>query len=149
VSRSPSNRRCPRWTTGRRCEQQTVFTIFRLQHSPPPLPGADPGCTQLCRRRLNSHSMWAIFEPSSQYMPHFDVSFALSESVREDQTGLQSFRSMRRIEARRKNASAVRLRFSQSLASLRQRLSQAIVRSTIQRWCRPSCGWNLAWRDLR
>ena len=55
------------------------------------------------------------------------------ESVREDQTGLQSFRSMRRIEARRKNASALRLRFSQSLASLRQRLSQARVRSTIQR----------------
>ena len=41
---------------------------------------------------------------------------------------------MRRIEARRKNASALRLRFSQSLASLRQRLSQAMVRSTIQRW---------------
>jgi len=33
----------------------------------------------------------------------------------------------------RKNARAFRLRFSQSLASLRQRLSQAIVRSTIQR----------------
>jgi len=41
---------------------------------------------------------------------------------------------MRRIEARRKNASALRLKFSQSLASLRQRLSQAMVRSTIQRW---------------
>jgi hypothetical protein len=40
---------------------------------------------------------------------------------------------MSRIEARRKNASAVRLRFSQSLVSLRQRLSHASVRSTIQR----------------
>ena len=40
---------------------------------------------------------------------------------------------MRRIDARRKNASALRLRFSQSLASLRQRLSQAMVRSTTQR----------------
>ena len=40
---------------------------------------------------------------------------------------------MRRIEASLKNASALRLRFSQSLARLRQRLSQAIVRSTIQR----------------
>jgi hypothetical protein len=39
------------------------------------------------------------------------------ESVREHQAGLQSFRSMRRIDARRKNASALRLRFSQSLAS--------------------------------
>jgi hypothetical protein len=40
---------------------------------------------------------------------------------------------MRRIEARRKKASALRLRFSQSLVSLRQRLSQAMVRSTTQR----------------
>src|SRR5256884_9391139 len=40
---------------------------------------------------------------------------------------------MSRIEARRKNESAVRLRFSQSLVSLRQRLSHASVRSTIQR----------------
>src|ERR1017187_9640566 len=55
------------------------------------------------------------------------------ESVQEHQAGLQSFRSMRRIEARRKNASPLRLRFSQSFASLRQRLSQAMVRSTIQR----------------
>src|SRR3981081_2288350 len=57
----------------------------------------------------------------------------LLESVREHQVGLQSFRSMSRIEARRKKASALRLRFSQSFASLRQRLSQAMVRSTIQR----------------
>src|SRR3981081_1711307 len=55
------------------------------------------------------------------------------ESVRRLQAGLHSFLSMRRIEARRKKASAFRLRFSQSLASLRQRLSQAMVRSTIQR----------------
>jgi hypothetical protein len=39
----------------------------------------------------------------------------------------QSLLSMRRIEARRKNASAFRLRFFQSLASLRHRLSQAKV----------------------
>src|SRR5262249_5604653 len=55
------------------------------------------------------------------------------ESVRKHQAGLQSFWSMRRIEASRRNASALRLRFSQSLASLRQRLSQAKVRSTTQR----------------
>jgi hypothetical protein len=55
------------------------------------------------------------------------------ESVRTLQAGLHSFLSMRRMEARRKKASALRLRFSQSLASLRQRLSQAMVRSTIQR----------------
>src|SRR5258707_5277655 len=55
------------------------------------------------------------------------------ESVRRVQAGLQSFLSMRRIDARRKNASAFLLRFSQSLASRRQRLSHAIERSTIQR----------------
>ena len=38
------------------------------------------------------------------------------KSVREHQAGLRSFRSMRRIDARRKNASALRLRFSQSWA---------------------------------
>src|SRR6266478_638762 len=59
--------------------------------------------------------------------------FRTLESVRRLQAGLHSFLSIRRIEARRKNASAFRLRFSQSLASLRQRLSEAMVRSTIQR----------------
>ena len=39
-------------------------------------------------------------------------------------------RNMRRMEASFKNARALRLRFSQSLARRRQRLSQAIVRST-------------------
>src|SRR3984893_4145933 len=53
------------------------------------------------------------------------ISISSLESVRRLQAGLQSFLSMRRIEARRKNASAFRLRFSQSLASLRQRLSHA------------------------
>ncbi len=56
-----------------------------------------------------------------------------SEFVREHHVGLHSFRSMRRMEARRRKASALRLRHSQSLASLRQRPSQARVRSTIQR----------------
>ena len=54
-----------------------------------------------------------------------------SESVRKHYVGLQSFRSMRRMEAKRRKASALRLRHSQSLASLRQRPSQARVRSTI------------------
>jgi len=64
------------------------------------------------------------------------------ESVRKHQAGLQSFRSIRRIEARRRNASALRLRFSQSLASLRQRLSQAMVRSTISAWAIPQIRWH-------
>ena len=37
------------------------------------------------------------------------------------------------MEASLRKARALRLRFSQSLASRRQRLSQAMVRSTIQR----------------
>ena len=61
-----------------------------------------------------------------------DIRYLL-EFVRKHHTGLQSFRSMRRMEARRRKASALRLRHSQSLASLRQRPSQARVRSTIQR----------------
>src|SRR3954447_12010464 len=40
---------------------------------------------------------------------------------------------MRRTEAQRRNASALRLRHSQSLARRRQRLSRAMVRSTIHR----------------
>jgi hypothetical protein len=56
-----------------------------------------------------------------------------SESVPRLLHGLQSFRSMSRMDASFKNARALRLRFSQSLARRRQRLSQAIVRSTIQR----------------
>ena len=38
---------------------------------------------------------------------------------------------MRRMEAKRKKASALTFRFSQSLASRRHRLSQAIVRSML------------------
>lgn len=45
---------------------------------------------------------------------------------------------MRRIEARRRNASAFRLRFAKSLANLRQRPSHEKVRSTTQRRGRTS-----------
>lgn len=58
------------------------------------------------------------------------------ESDSKVQEGLQSFRSMSRIEAKWRNATAVRFRFSQSLASLRQRFNQAIDLSTIQRFGR-------------
>ena len=71
--------------------------------------------------------------PCRQWPRRNGVNADTLKSVREHQAGLQSFRSMRRIDARRKNASALRLRFSQSLASLRQRLSQAMVLSTTQR----------------
>jgi hypothetical protein len=58
------------------------------------------------------------------------------ESVPKVYQGLQSFRNISRMEASRRKASALRLRFSKSLARRRQRLSQAIVRSTIQRFGR-------------
>ena len=56
-----------------------------------------------------------------------------SELVRKVHTGLQSFRSIRRIDASCRNARALRLRLSKSLARRRQRLSHAKVRSTTQR----------------
>src|SRR6266481_795168 len=78
------------------------------------------------------------FEAMSNRLERSDILFEFlaimrSESVSKLDQGLQSFRSMRRMEASFKTASALRLRFSQSLASRRQRLSHAMVRSTIQR----------------
>jgi CRP-like cAMP-binding protein len=73
----------------------------------------------------------AIAKTTMIAMLHDEPKF--SESVRRLQAGLHSFLSIRRIEARRRNANAFRLMHSQSLASRRQRLSQAMVRSTIQR----------------
>ena len=70
---------------------------------------------------------------------------AASKSVPKLQQGLQSFRNMRRMEASFKNARALQLRFSQSLARRRQRLSHAIVRSTIQRL--GNCTNPFAWSD--
>src|SRR4051794_8263388 len=58
------------------------------------------------------------------------------ESVRRDHAGLHSFRSMSLIEARRRNASALRLRFSQSLERRLHRPSHANVRSTTHRFGR-------------
>ena len=60
----------------------------------------------------------------------------ISESVRRDHAGLHSFLSMILIEARRRNASAFRLRFSQSLARRLHRPSHANVRSTTHRFGR-------------
>src|SRR5258708_6212898 len=71
-----------------------------------------------CTDRSTAH---ALFRPGAE------------ESVRRLHEELQSFLSISRIEARCRNASALWLRFSQSLASRRQRLSQPMVRSTIQR----------------
>ena len=77
--------------------------------------------------------------------PHAQWSMQALESVRKVYEGLQSLRSIRRIEARRRNASALSVRFSKSLASRRQRLSHARVRSTTQRM--GSTTKPLAWSD--
>ena len=55
------------------------------------------------------------------------------ESVRDHLLILHSLLSINLTDAQRKNARAFRFRHSQSLASRRQRLSQAMVRSTTQR----------------
>ena len=80
---------------------------------------------------------FALLPPFAGYIcleakPERSILFPL-EFVREHHAGLHSFRSMRRMEARRRKARALWLRHSQSLASRRQRPSQAKVRSTIQR----------------
>ena len=56
------------------------------------------------------------------------------KSVRRDHPGLHSFLNMSLMDARRRNASALRLRFSQSFASRLQRPSHAKVLSTTQRF---------------
>ena len=60
------------------------------------------------------------------------------EFVHEVHEGLQSRLSIMRMEASLTKVSAVRVRFSKSFARRRQRLSQANVRSTIQRLGRTS-----------
>ncbi len=57
----------------------------------------------------------------------------VSESVRKVYAPKQSFLTIRRIEARRMNAKAFRVRFSKSFASLRHLPSHAKVRSTTHR----------------
>ena len=68
---------------------------------------------------------------------HIAVEFTL-RVVHEVHEGLQSLLSIKRMEASLTKVSAVRVRFSKSLASLRHRLSQANVLSTIQRLGRTS-----------
>ena len=62
----------------------------------------------------------------------------ISESVRKVLQGLHSLLSIIRIAASRRNASALCVRFSNSLASRRHRLSHARVRSTTHRRGRTS-----------
>ena len=69
----------------------------------------------------------------------------VSESVRKVSQGLHSLRSIIRIAASRRNANALYVRFSKSLANRRHRLSHASVRSTTHRRGRTSKPF--AWSD--
>src|SRR3954465_2485338 len=63
------------------------------------------------------------------------------ESIRDHIVSWQSFLTMRRTDAQRRKARALWLRHSQSFAKRRQRLSQPMVRSTIQRLGRTTNLW--------
>ena len=78
----------------------------------------------------------ADLAPIVQTPPRKKAAVGNLRVVRRDHAGLHSFLSMSLIEARRRNASAFRLRFSQSLARRLHRPSHANVRSTTHRFGR-------------
>ena len=80
----------------------------------------------------------ALREVAGRPALHRETQRMVSESVHEVHEGLQSRLSIMRMEASLTKVSAVRVRFSKSFARRRQRLSQANVRSTIQRLGRTS-----------
>src|SRR5262245_53847946 len=108
-----------------RLETRTARLKLPVRRKPHDFTTISPGIA-LGYSRCASAGRWVV-KVADGHGGHWTKAL---ESVRKHQAGLQSFRSMRRIEASRRNASALRLRFSQSFASLRQRLSQAKVRST-------------------
>src|SRR5258708_35008749 len=86
----------------------------------------------LCAIANSPHDLQPIFDAildSATRLCRADL-----ESVRKDHVGLHSFLSMSLIDARRKNARPLRLRFSQSLAKRLHRPSHAKVRSTTHRF---------------
>ena len=124
------------------------FVATLLIYLPPPdRPGGDSDLTSSIRKvgeffKEHPEIVKSSFGKSVQSLMHGAVHLVkgggagghppaakenLLESVRRLYGGLQSFRSMRRIEASLRKASALRLRFSQSLANRGQRLSQG--------WC--------------
>ncbi len=119
----------------RRQRPQSLVAIDPLvgpgnpSHRHPPCAKTDQSRPRHCLVRLATRT--SSQRSKSSYQTEYAT--VMLESVREHHAGLHSFRSMRRMEARRRNASALRLRHSQSLANRRQRPSQARVRSPIQR----------------
>jgi hypothetical protein len=95
----------------------------------PEEPQADGVSTHRSNLRDKGMRGWAVVGRFCRVACPIMYSGKSLESVRRLQAGLHSFLSMRRIDARRKNAKAFRLRHSQSLDKRRQRLSHAMVRS--------------------
>jgi hypothetical protein len=93
---------------------------------------APPGATK--KTHPDVHELYKVVCLGAQYGMQPVTLAQRLESVRSLYQGLHSFRNMRRMEASLRKARALRLRFSQSLASRRQRINQAMVRSTIQRF---------------
>src|SRR6187549_242712 len=90
-------------------------------------------CTVHKHRNLLAHAPDALHDEISADYNDMIYAKTAKESIRDHSVCWQSFRSIRRTEAQRRKASAFRLRHSQSFARRRQRLSQPIVLSTIQR----------------
>ena len=86
-----------------------------------------------CHREL-----FVLHSALSKVTSRFDPIFYKLESVRRHYVQLHNFLIIIRIEARYTNARALRLRHSQSLASLRHLPSHANVRSTTHRLARTS-----------
>src|SRR5271154_4362584 len=110
-----------------RTKRRFVLGNLEAALSEEPRPGAD--------RKLSRKEEALLVATACSDPPKGRARWTLEllESVRRLYQGLHSFRNMRRMEASLRKARALRLRFSQSLASRRQRFNQAIVRSTIQR----------------
>src|ERR1700684_4400604 len=126
----------PLWGPKKRCRAD------RSNVAPDPLvdpgnPSYHPQARATPHPARSHHRMVALAtrspSRSKASAPQAKIATVVLESVRRLQAGLQSFMSMRRIDARRKNAKAFRLKHSQSLAKRRQGLSHAMGRSTIQR----------------
>ncbi len=120
-----------------RCSDQQKFQTLTDIDRPGVKVIANPGGTNERFDRARLHAADIIL-----YADNLTIFDQLAlEFVREHHLELHSFRVMRRMEASLRKASALRLRHSQSLASLRHRPSQAKVRSTIHRLGKTTKRW--------
>ena len=94
---------------------------------------ADSGTVSDGRIEMGGGARTNVWQLSSRYSGQLGPGRMTLESVQDHSQPLQSRLSISRTDAQRRNASAFRLRHSQSLLRRRHRFSQAMVRSTIQR----------------